>query len=73
MKSIYVDWDGQNVKFIKGYVFLLETQSANIASCKLLEKLGMKVTDTVRRFGETQSIYSIHSYKKTHRITVSLI
>lgn len=40
-----------------------ETQSANIASCKLLEKLGMKVTETVIRFGEKQSIYSLYSYK----------
>lgn len=39
-----------------------ETQSANIASCLLLEKLGMEVIEKVIRFGEEQSIYSIKRY-----------
>ena len=36
-----------------------ETQSANTASCRLLEKLGMKLERKVIRFGAEQSIYSI--------------
>lgn len=36
-----------------------ETQSANLASCRLLEKLGMELERTVVRFGEEQSIYAI--------------
>lgn len=36
---------------------LAETQKANIASCKLLEKLGMIPLKTITRFGETQIIY----------------
>lgn len=38
-----------------------ETQTANIASCRLLEKLGMKVERIVYRFGAEQVIYSIAS------------
>jgi RimJ/RimL family protein N-acetyltransferase len=36
-----------------------ETQAANSASRRLLEKLGMKIISTVERFGEQQYIYSI--------------
>ncbi|WP_033543680.1 GNAT family N-acetyltransferase [Planococcus sp. CAU13] len=36
-----------------------ETQSANLASCRLLEKLGMTLERTVVRFGAEQSIYAI--------------
>lgn len=36
-----------------------ETQSANVASCKLLEKLDMEACKTVIRFGAEQVIYSI--------------
>lgn len=36
-----------------------ETQTANTASCRLLERVGMKFEKTVIRFGEEQSIYSI--------------
>ena len=38
-------------------VLVAETQSKNYASCKLLEKLGFSLTDTVSRFGEKQNIY----------------
>jgi [ribosomal protein S5]-alanine N-acetyltransferase len=38
---------------------IAETQTANIASCKLLEKLGMKLEGTINRFGAEQAIYSI--------------
>lgn len=38
---------------------LAETQTANISSCKLLEKLGMELERKVNRFGAEQSIYSI--------------
>lgn len=36
-----------------------ETQSANFASCRLLEKLGMTLERTVIRFEAEQSIYAI--------------
>lgn len=36
-----------------------ETQSANINSCKLLERAGMSLVKKVTRFGEEQSIYSL--------------
>ncbi|MGM8215003.1 GNAT family N-acetyltransferase [Bacillaceae bacterium W0354] len=36
-----------------------ETQIANTSSCKLLEKLGMKIEDKVERFGTVQAIYSL--------------
>ncbi|MEI3604820.1 GNAT family N-acetyltransferase [Pseudogracilibacillus sp. SE30717A] len=36
-----------------------ETQTANISSCRLLEKLGMKLERTISRFGAEQAIYSI--------------
>lgn len=36
-----------------------ETQSANKASCKLLQKVGMSVEQTVSRFGAEQYIFSI--------------
>jgi len=34
-----------------------ETQEKNIASCRLLEKLGYQLASTCERFGETQRIY----------------
>lgn len=36
-----------------------ETQSANTASCRILEKLGMKLERKVIRFGAEQAIYAI--------------
>lgn len=36
-----------------------ETQSANTASCMLMEKLGMKLERKVFRYGAEQSIYAI--------------
>jgi len=38
-----------------------ETQSVNISSCKLLEKLGMKIERKVIRFGVEQAIYYLES------------
>ena len=38
---------------------IAETQSKNIASCKLLERLGFSLADNVMRFGENQKIYKI--------------
>jgi len=43
-----------------------ETQSANKASCKLLEKLGMNLKQIVQRFGAEQSIYCI---EKSNNVT----
>ncbi|WP_405098722.1 GNAT family N-acetyltransferase [Oceanobacillus sp. FSL H7-0719] len=36
-----------------------ETQTANTSSCRLLERLGMKLEKTIKRFGAEQAIYSI--------------
>jgi len=36
-----------------------ETQSENIASCKLLKKVGMELQKSVRRFGNEQHIFRI--------------
>jgi [ribosomal protein S5]-alanine N-acetyltransferase len=36
-----------------------ETQTANEASCRLLEKVGMQLQQTVERFGAEQAIFSI--------------
>ena len=38
---------------------IAETQSNNTRSCRLLEKLGFGLDDTVHRFGELQNIYKI--------------
>lgn len=38
-----------------------ETQSANEPSCRLLEKLGMKLEKKMFRFGAEQSVYAIRS------------
>lgn len=37
-----------------------ETQAANLASRRLLERLGMKLEKTLERFGAEQVIYAIH-------------
>lgn len=37
---------------------IAETQTANIASCRLLERIGMRLDRTVDRFGAEQSIYT---------------
>lgn len=38
---------------------LAETQTVNNASCKLLQKVGMELKETVMRFGAKQCIFSI--------------
>ncbi|GGP11036.1 GNAT family N-acetyltransferase [Oceanobacillus neutriphilus] len=38
---------------------IAETQTANISSCKLLERAGMELEQTMSRFGAEQAIYSI--------------
>ncbi len=38
---------------------IAETQTANKASCRLLQKLGMSFKNTLERFGEKQAIYGI--------------
>lgn len=40
-----------------------ETQSANLPSCRMLEKIGMKLERKVIRFGAEQSIYAIRPIK----------
>ena len=36
-----------------------ETQAANLASCRLLEKIGFQVSEHVERFGAKQIIYQL--------------
>lgn len=40
-----------------------ETQSANISSCRLLEKLGMELERKIFRYGAEQSLYAIRRLK----------
>jgi len=44
---------------------IAETQSANSASCNLLEKLGMTEVRRVERFGAQQSIYASQVSRNT--------
>jgi ribosomal-protein-alanine N-acetyltransferase len=38
---------------------IAETQTANKSSCRLLERVGMKIERTIQRFGAEQGIYGI--------------
>ncbi|WP_368505143.1 GNAT family N-acetyltransferase [Alkalihalophilus sp. As8PL] len=40
---------------------IAETQTANTSSCRLLERLGMELEQTINRFDAEQAIYSIKS------------
>lgn len=40
---------------------IAETQTANISSCKLLERVGMKLEQKVQRFGAEQAVYAIYN------------
>lgn len=40
-----------------------ETQTENIRSCRLLQKLRFKLTDNINRFGAEQSIYVLNLYE----------
>jgi ribosomal-protein-alanine N-acetyltransferase len=40
-----------------------ETQTSNESSCRLLKRVGMSLEETVERFGEEQSIFSIRNRK----------
>lgn len=40
---------------------IAETQTANKLSCKMLERIGMSLIETVERFGVEQSIYVIEN------------
>ena len=40
---------------------IAETQTANILSCKLLERVGMKLEQKIQRFGTEQTIYAIYN------------
>lgn len=43
---------------------IAETQTANEASCRLLERVGMKYKQSLHRFGKEQAIYCISSTRK---------
>ena len=57
------------VKELIGYAFeelrlakvIAETQTANILSCKLLERVGMELEQKIQRFGAEQAIYAIYN------------
>ena len=51
-----IDYAFDELKFKR---LVAETQSANIASCKLLKKVGMTLEELVIRFDAEQSIFSI--------------
>jgi ribosomal-protein-alanine N-acetyltransferase len=40
-------------------IVIAETQSANLASRKMLEKIGMRLQSTIERFGAEQCIYEL--------------
>ncbi|UPK42676.1 GNAT family N-acetyltransferase [Paenibacillus pabuli] len=40
---------------------LAETQIANLGSCKLLERVGMKIERTIQRFGAEQGIFLLQN------------
>lgn len=42
-----------------------ETQVANVASIRLLERVGMKKERNIERFGEVQSLYVVESSSKS--------
>lgn len=46
-----------------------ETQTANTASCRLLENVGMRLERTVTRFGAEQGIFSIGRSQITDALT----
>ena len=48
-------------KELKQSKIIAETQTANLKSCRLLEKVGMKAEQTLSRYGAEQVIYSITS------------
>lgn len=45
---------------------IAETQTANHSSCRLLEKVGMKLEQTLIRYGAEQAIYGIEKQAKTN-------
>ncbi|MDQ8739464.1 GNAT family N-acetyltransferase [Paenibacillus sp. LHD-38] len=53
-------------KELKQSKIIAETQTANVTSCRLLEKAGMKAEQTLSRYGAEQMIYSISSYSLYH-------
>jgi ribosomal-protein-alanine N-acetyltransferase len=52
---------------------IAETQTANKSSCKLLERVGMTVKETVHRFGEEQKIYILNNTYSNSELTDVLI
>lgn len=58
--SVIIDFAMNNLKMP---ALVAETQSANISSCRLLEKLGMELERKVFRYGAEQSLYAIRCLK----------
>ncbi|WP_368654972.1 GNAT family N-acetyltransferase [Ornithinibacillus sp. 4-3] len=56
--QLIIDYALNELNFSK---IVAETQTANTSSCKLLERLGMKLEQKISRFGAEQAIYSIKS------------
>ncbi|WP_016992854.1 GNAT family N-acetyltransferase [Lysinibacillus boronitolerans] len=49
-----------------------ETQTANKASCRLLEKLGMKKVQMLERFGQEQAVYELRKNNEPTRQIIAL-
>jgi len=56
-----IDYSFAELGLIK---LVAETQTANISSCKLLERVGMKLESHLDRFNAKQSLYSIERERK---------
>jgi ribosomal-protein-alanine N-acetyltransferase len=56
--SHIINFAFKDLKIIK---VLAETQTANVPSCRLLERIGMELERKIQRFGEEQSLYSIEA------------
>ena len=62
--------DGLNFLNIESIV--AETQTANKASCRLLEKLGMKNVQMLERFGQEQAVYELSKNNDSIRQIIAL-
>ncbi|WDU80361.1 GNAT family N-acetyltransferase [Lysinibacillus sp. G01H] len=62
--------DGLNYLNIESIV--AETQTANKASCRLLEKLGMKNVQMLERFGQEQAVYELSKNNEPIRQIIAL-
>ncbi len=60
----------EGLKYLNVSSIVAETQTVNHASCRLLEKLGMKKVQVLERFGREQAVYE---FKKTSAVTRQIV